>query len=160
MPELHLEQWRPDCGGDWCLSGPGYFANYWPDNTVSATLYNAKGEAILKSGIFSGASRAECQAWAERWIRENWPTGRRAKGKVPMFSTRILRTHEIERSNGNVVVIELIKGLRALIEEAQRRGPVTVADVESIRLEISRSDILGTEHALRVDFRMTKEVAE
>lgn len=69
MP-IKLNDWHPDCGGDWVLSGPGYFANYWPDNTVSAMLNDSEGNQINHSGIQHGISRAECQAFAERWIRE------------------------------------------------------------------------------------------
>lgn len=67
---VKLNDWHPDCGGDWVLSGPGYFANYWPDNTVSAVINDANGNELADSGIQSGISRAECQAFAERWIRE------------------------------------------------------------------------------------------
>ncbi len=67
---VKLDDWHPDCGGDWVLSGPGYFANYWPDNTVSAVIQDASGNELADSGIQSGISRAECQAFAERWIRE------------------------------------------------------------------------------------------
>lgn len=67
---VKLNDWHPDCGGDWVLSGPGYFANYWPDNTVSAVIQDANGNHLADSGIRSGISRAECQAFAERWIRE------------------------------------------------------------------------------------------
>lgn len=69
-PPVKLNDWHPDCGGDWVLSGPGYFANYWPDNTVSAVIQDASGNELADSGIQSGISRAECQAFAERWIRE------------------------------------------------------------------------------------------
>lgn len=69
-PPVKLNDWHPDCGGDWVLSGPGYFANYWPDNTVIADILDVEGNASDCSGIQSGISRAECQAFAERWIRE------------------------------------------------------------------------------------------
>ena len=81
--------------------------------------------------------------------------------KVRLNAARILRGHDVEQSNGNVVVMELIEGLRAMMETAQRAGPVTVADVETITLEIRRTDFLGpNEPALRIDFRMAKEVAQ
>lgn len=69
-PPVKLNDWHPDCGGDWVLSGPGYFANYWPDNTVIADILDVEGNALDCSGIQHGISRAECQAFAERWIRE------------------------------------------------------------------------------------------
>lgn len=69
-----LPEWTPDCGGDWCLSsgnseGPGitFFANYWPDHTVSASIY-ADGHAVHKSGIVARQNKIECQSFAERWI--------------------------------------------------------------------------------------------
>lgn len=73
---IQLGEWTPDCGGDWCLNGPRYFANYWPDNTVSASIYanddhEDPGDQIAESGIMAGDSRADCQAKAERWIREH-----------------------------------------------------------------------------------------
>lgn len=67
---VKLNDWHPDCGGDWNLSGPGYFACYWPDNTVSAMILDVEGDQLNHSGIQSHNSRAECQAFAERWIRE------------------------------------------------------------------------------------------
>lgn len=65
-----LPEWEPDCGGDWTLSGPGFFANYWPDNTVSVSIY-VGDTRVAESGIVSRGSRAECQAFAERWIRDH-----------------------------------------------------------------------------------------
>lgn len=72
-----LPEWTPDCGGDWCLSsgnseGPGitFFANYWPDHTVSASIY-ADGHAVHKSGIVARQTKIECQFFAERWIVEH-----------------------------------------------------------------------------------------
>lgn len=75
-----LPEWTPDCGGDWCLSGGaingepgvGYFANYWPDNTVSVSVYR-DGKRLAESGIVARGSRAECQAFAEQWVREHLP---------------------------------------------------------------------------------------
>lgn len=71
-----LPEWTPDCGGDWCLNvgalshepGIGAFANYWPDNTVSASVY-VDGEDVATSEIVARSSRAECQVFAEQWIR-------------------------------------------------------------------------------------------
>lgn len=68
-PPVKLNDWHPDCGGDWVLSGPGYFANYWPDNTVIADILDADDTRIASTGIQSFASRAECQAYAEWWIK-------------------------------------------------------------------------------------------
>jgi len=69
-----LSEWTPDCGGEWVLSGPGYFANYWPDNTVSASILDPNDDALAKSGIVAHPSRATCQAFAEQWIAEHWQT--------------------------------------------------------------------------------------
>lgn len=52
--------------------GIGAFANYWPDDTVSASVY-IDGEDVARSGIVARRSRAECQAFAEQWIRDHWP---------------------------------------------------------------------------------------
>lgn len=76
--KVELPEWTPDCGGDWCLNvgalshepGVGAFANYWPDNTVSASVY-VDGKDVAKSGIVAHASKAECQAFAEHWIRDH-----------------------------------------------------------------------------------------
>jgi len=65
-----LPEWTPDCGGDWCLSADGFFANYWPDNTVCASAYRGDVE-VATSGIVSLGSRAECQVFAERWVRDH-----------------------------------------------------------------------------------------
>lgn len=78
--EIVLPEWTPDCGGDWCLSGGansdesgiGYFANYWPDNTVSVSIY-ADGEDVFDSGIIRCRSKAACQAYAEEFVRTNLP---------------------------------------------------------------------------------------
>lgn len=70
-------EWHPDCGGDYTLSGPGYFANYWPDNTVSASIYDLDDlndpytKELAGSGLMGGSSLADCQAKAERWIEEH-----------------------------------------------------------------------------------------
>lgn len=72
---INLGEWTPDCGGDWCLSGPRWFANYWPDNTVSASIYEGEDgdgqltDEVARSGIMSGVSKADCMAKAEDWIR-------------------------------------------------------------------------------------------
>lgn len=82
--ELHsrvsLPAWEPDCGGDWCLAGGetegpgwGFFANYWPDNTVSASVFY-DGEKIKGSGIVAHQSKADCQSFAEHWVRDNLPS--------------------------------------------------------------------------------------
>lgn len=68
-PPVKLNDWHPDCGGDWVLSGPGYFANYWPDNTVIADILDADDTRTASTGIQSFTSRAECQAYAEWWIK-------------------------------------------------------------------------------------------
>jgi hypothetical protein len=66
-------KWRPDCGGDWTLSGPNFFANYWPDNTVTASVFDGDPETsdpIASMGVaVPFSSRAECMAEAEKWIR-------------------------------------------------------------------------------------------
>ncbi len=67
---ITLPEWHPDCGGDWVLSGPGFFANYWPDNTVVASILDGEdGREIASSGIVHQGSRAECMAYAEWWIK-------------------------------------------------------------------------------------------
>ena len=74
---MKFPEWTPDCGGDWCLSdgkgedapGVGYFANYWPDNSVSASIY-VDGEEVADSGIMARGSKAQCMALAEQWIAE------------------------------------------------------------------------------------------
>jgi hypothetical protein len=68
---ITLPEWHPDCGGDWVLSGPGFFANYWPDNTVVASIVDEYGNALESSGIVSGTSLGNCQSFAESWIREH-----------------------------------------------------------------------------------------
>ena len=69
-----LPEWHPDCGGDWVLSGDGFFANYWPDNTVSASITDGfDGPTLAESGIVSKDSRAACQSFAEGWVREHLP---------------------------------------------------------------------------------------
>ncbi|MFG3340547.1 DUF6221 family protein [Glycomyces sp. NPDC048151] len=70
---VDLPEWTPDCGGDWCLSGPGFFANYWPDNTVSASIGGEEGPGIAASGIVARETRTACQAFAEDWIRQHLP---------------------------------------------------------------------------------------
>jgi len=68
---IALPDWHPDCGGDWVLSGPGFFANYWPDNCVSASIIEGEdGKEIASSGLVYLDSKAECQAFAERWIKD------------------------------------------------------------------------------------------
>lgn len=72
-PRVPLGEWTPDCGGAYCLSGSGYFANYWPDNTVSASIYLGDDEQpteVATSGIVARPSKAACQAFAEEWIAE------------------------------------------------------------------------------------------
>lgn len=67
---VELNDWHPDCGGDWVLSGPNYFANYWPDNTVVASILDGPdGNELATSGIQPFASKAQCMAYAEWWIR-------------------------------------------------------------------------------------------
>jgi hypothetical protein len=67
---MEFPEWHPDCGGDWVLSGPGYFAVYWPDNTVVASILDGQdGNEIATSGIQPFASKAQCTAYAEWWIR-------------------------------------------------------------------------------------------
>ena len=68
--DMDFPAWRPDCGGDWTLSGDGFFANCWPDNTVSASIWHGD-ERCATSGVVARRTRAECQAFAEQWIREN-----------------------------------------------------------------------------------------
>jgi hypothetical protein len=78
--DLVLADWMPDCGGDWCLSGgapsdeqgAGYFANYWPDDTVSVSVY-VDGDDVAASGIVKRRTRVECQAFAEEFVRDNLP---------------------------------------------------------------------------------------
>ena len=70
---VELPEWKPDCGGDWVLSGPDFFANYWPDNTVTASIGEDDGPRLSNSGIVSKESRAACQLFAEEWIREHLP---------------------------------------------------------------------------------------
>lgn len=67
---VNLNKWHPDCGGDWNLSGPGYFACYWPDNTVSAMILDAEGNQLDHSGVKKFHTRSACQTFAELWIRE------------------------------------------------------------------------------------------
>lgn len=77
---VYFDEWTPDCGGDWCLNvgagsdepGVGAFANYWPDNTVSASVYRDDVE-VARSGIVSRATKAECMAFAEQFIRGHFP---------------------------------------------------------------------------------------
>lgn len=71
---MKLNDWHPDCGGDWVLSGPGYFANYWPDNSVSASVSDAEGVETAASPIIYRDTKAECFAYAERWIRAHMDT--------------------------------------------------------------------------------------
>ncbi|MEU5156766.1 DUF6221 family protein [Glycomyces sp. NPDC021274] len=72
--KVTLPEWKPDCGGDWVLSGTGFFANYWPDNTVSASITDGfDGPALADSGIVPKESRAACQLFAEEWIRQHLP---------------------------------------------------------------------------------------
>jgi hypothetical protein len=72
-----LGEWTPDCGGDWVLSGPRWFSNYWPDNTWVASVHKGTDDEgdltdmLADSGIRSGKSRADCQSRAEEWIRAN-----------------------------------------------------------------------------------------
>lgn len=73
---IHFPEWRPDCGGDWvlsgswALSGEGFFANYWPDNTVVASILDGfDGNELATSGIQAFASKAQCQSYAECWIK-------------------------------------------------------------------------------------------
>lgn len=69
-----LPEWKPDCGGDWVLSGTGFFANYWPDNTVTASITEGfDGPALADSGIVPKEGRAACQLFAEEWIRQHLP---------------------------------------------------------------------------------------
>jgi hypothetical protein len=69
--KITLPDWHPDCGGDWVLSGPGFFANYWPDNCVSASIIEGEdGKELASSGLVYLDSKAECMAFAERWIKE------------------------------------------------------------------------------------------
>jgi hypothetical protein len=69
-PAVKLNDWHPDCGGGWVLSGPGYFANYWPDNTVIVDILDTDGNVTECSNMYHGDSKAECQAFAENWLRE------------------------------------------------------------------------------------------
>lgn len=69
-PVPKLNDWHPDCGGDWVLSGPNYFANYWPDNTVIASILDGPdGNELATSGIQPFPSKAQCMAYAEWWIQ-------------------------------------------------------------------------------------------
>lgn len=71
---VELPDWKPDCGGDWVLSGTGFFANYWPDNTVTASITDGfDGPTLADSGIVPRESRAACQLFAEEWIRQHLP---------------------------------------------------------------------------------------
>jgi len=71
---IELPEWQPDCGGDWVLSGDGFFANYWPDCTVSASITDGfDGPTLAESGIVPKMSKALCQSFAENWIREHLP---------------------------------------------------------------------------------------
>jgi hypothetical protein len=67
---ITLPEWHPDCGGDWVLSGDRFFANYWPDNTVIASILDGPdGNQISTTGIQPFASKTQCMAYAEWWIR-------------------------------------------------------------------------------------------
>jgi hypothetical protein len=75
---MNMPEWEPDCGGDWTLSAPGFFATYWPDNAVSATIYDNNGEISATSGIVRLEDRLSCQSFAEKWIREHLDDTREA----------------------------------------------------------------------------------
>lgn len=80
--DIQLPEWHPDCGGDWVLSGTGFFANYWPDNTVVASVLDGfDGNELATSGIQAFASKAQCMAYAEWWIKAEL-TARNSSGMV------------------------------------------------------------------------------
>lgn len=87
VPAPSLGAWRSDCGGDYTLSGEHagvfYFANYWPDNTVSASIYlEEDGDRVAGSGIVQRSSFDDCKRFAESWIRGAVADSHGARPKV------------------------------------------------------------------------------
>lgn len=77
---------------------------------------------------------------------------------VRMGHTRLLPESLLEYAD-----VEIGDTLRLLLEEARKKGPFTLADIKSLKLEIddySDFDDRFPKGTLRVQFRMDKEVAQ
>ncbi|QCB93285.1 DUF6221 family protein [Cellulomonas shaoxiangyii] len=129
-----LPEWQPDVGGDWTLSGDGFFATYWPDNTVSASIYRGDDQ-VATSGIVSRRSRAECQAFAEGWIREHTRVLADIEAKRQIVQTYIATLAHEQQFQGQGTASAVADGARAVAEGVVRLLALPYADHPEYRPE-------------------------
>jgi hypothetical protein len=113
---ITLPDWHPDCGGDWVLSGDRFFANYWPDNTVIADVFGENGEVLHCSGIMSFGSKAQCQAFAEKWILHHM------RGNDVSAQAKLDAIHKIVFEDASRGWEHCVRRIAAVLEEGHSNG--------------------------------------